>query len=240
MVCRTETFPLEQIIKAQMVSRTVTSFLGYCALRPVTQYILKKIPDPPSRFFTKLIAWDKKQKKLFVPPNQEDRHVKKMSQHDIRYFLSGVNYIYPDIFSAQDREFILEWYRFKCCFHRINRKPPPPEDISGISDDDGVLWKCSDNLAMNRFRINPNISIKTLVPEPLEDKEKRLVLLKDSKGVIQIYEVSEGIERVLKYFKKPKTLNSYLIASAVNKETVADRYIRIQFAKEKGFIRAVS
>jgi hypothetical protein len=79
-----------------------------------------------------------------------------------------------------------------------------------------------------------------LSSELLEKKERRLVLQKDSQGTIRIYEVSEGIEKILKYFRKPKTIKPYLTAHTQEKESSVERHIRVQYAKEKGFIRAVN
>jgi hypothetical protein len=60
-------------------------------------------------------------------------------------------------------------------------------------------------------------------------------MLKDLKGNIQCYEIPEGMENLLKFFGKPKTLESYLAAQG--KESIYKRHAFLLYAREKGLIQ---
>jgi uncharacterized Fe-S cluster-containing radical SAM superfamily protein len=205
-------------------------------LRIVSRYILEKIADPPSQFFIKIMTWEGKRKKMtFTSDINNQLKISRLS--DLRYMLSGVKHIYPDIFSNQELEFIEEWYKFQLYLYRLKQKTPPRTNDQQVSDNGEMLWKRSENLLIGHFRIKPNLDSDNMVIGPLTEKSRRFALQKDSQGIIRIYEVSEGIEKLLKYFRQPKVLKSYL--TAPGNESAVERHIRIQYAKEKGFIRAV-
>ncbi len=236
VVCRNRTFSSEDIKQAGMIAWTLMNLALSCGLQTVIHYIFEKISDTPSRFFTRIADWDKERKQRFIFPGLKQLK-RELNLSDFRYFLSAVKHLYPDIFPAQDLKFMDEWYRFRLCFHRLTKKSSPGENASNVLENEGNLWKRSNNLLMGRFRIKPRIRHETFVMQPLEKKERRLVLQKDFKGVIRIYEISKEMEKLLNFFQKPKALNSYLSVSDTGTESVVDRHIRIQYAREQGFIQ---
>lgn len=60
-------------------------------------------------------------------------------------------------------------------------------------------------------------------------------MLKDFKGYIQCDEISEGIENLLNFFRKPKTLESYLAAQG--EESIYKRHAFLLYVREKGLIQ---
>jgi tRNA A37 methylthiotransferase MiaB len=206
-------------------------------LRAILQYILEKITDPPSQFITRLIAWDGKRKKRITSPHMRNQ-LKGTRLSDLRYILSGVGCLYPNTFLAQELEFFEEWFNFKRCLERLEKRPRPRKIDSKISGKEKTLWKCSAQNIIGRFRFKPRPDLKNLIPEPLKEKPQQFLIQENTEGEDLCYEIPEGMENLLKFFRKPKTIESYLAAPGDGSKI--ERYIWIQHAQKEGLILPVS
>jgi hypothetical protein len=217
--------------RREPLSNCLLYWLSSTISRGVLRYILDKVPDTPSQFFIRFIAWDQNRKKIFTDP----KPVNSFTLEKLHYLLSGVKHLYPGVFSAWEYDFIGEWARFKRCLERVEKKSCQKKSDLKISQKERVLWKRSNNHLISLFRFGAEFSPGILKPKPLKENTKRILMLKDFKGNISCYEIPEGMENLLKFFGKPKTLESYLTAQG--KESIYKRHAFLLYAREKGLIQ---
>lgn len=219
------------------LANCMTYWFSSTALMAVLRYFLNKSSDPPSQFFTLLIAGDRKRKKLIGTAEVNSR-LKPSRLSDFRYILSLVKQIYPDVFPDRELEFIEEWFKLKRCLDKLEKKSYPKKSDREISKKEGTLWMRSNKHVTGRFRLSPRNNIKVLAPKPLQGKAEQYLIQRDPKGGIVCYEIPEEMETLLKFFGRAKTIESYLTAHVG--VPLIKRHAFIMFARENGFIQPVA